>query len=410
MSRFPAVTETFILRELVELERQGAAVELVPLLRDRVSVLHPDAARWDARAHHTPFLDRAILTANLSMLWHAPTRYLGTFLRLLRASAGSRNAWVGLIGIFPKAVYLGRLLRSRGVRHVHAHYATHPAAAAYIVSHVRRSGEPELSYSVTVHAHDLFVSQAGLVLKLDAARFVRCISQYNADFVQRTLAAHGARIDSERLWVLRCGIDPGRYAHRPLAGAPGRERTARLLCIASHRPYKGLAFLIEAMDLLRERGVDASCDVIGEGALRPQLEAQIRARALEERVRLVGTRSEVEVAEALAVCDVFVLPSIVAPDGQMEGIPIVLMEALAGGVPTIATSLSGIPELVIDGKTGFLVPPADAAALTGAVERVLADYAFAKRLAQSGRDLVQREYAIGANVSRLRERLEAASR
>ncbi len=407
MSRFPAVTETFILRELVELERQGAPVELAPLLRDRVSVLHADAALWDRRAHYTPFLDGPIVRANLAMLWRAPRRYLGTLLRLLRASLGSANALVGLIGIFPKSVYLGRLLRRRGVAHVHAHYATHPAAAAYVIAHVRTDDEPELPYSVTVHAHDLFVTQSGLALKLGAARFVRCISRFNADFLVRALAARGERIERERLCVLHCGIPPDRYAHRPRAGTPGRERPARLLCIASHRPYKGLSVLIDAVGLLRGRGVDVSCEVIGEGVLRPQLEAQIGARALDAHVRLVGTKSEREVAEALAESDVFVLPSIVAPDGQMEGIPIVLMEALAAGLPTISTSLSGIPELVIDRETGFLVAPGDAAALADAVERALADYPAALRLAASGRELVRREYELGAIVRSLRERCTA---
>jgi glycosyltransferase involved in cell wall biosynthesis len=406
MSRFPAVTETFILRELVELERQGAQIELVPLLRDQVSVLHPDAAVWDRRAHYTPFVSRAILAANLAMLWRAPRRYLGTLLRLARASAGSVNALVGLLGIFPKSVYLAGLLRSRGVEHVHAHYATHPAAAAYVIAHVHDDAGGELPYSVTVHAHDLFITQSGLALKLGAARFVRCISRFNADFLMRALAARGERIDPARLCVLHCGIHPERYAHRPRAGAPGRERAARLLCIASHRPYKGLSVLIDAVRLLRERGLEVSCEVIGEGVLRPQLEAQIRASGLEAHVRLVGTRSEAEVTEALSASDVFVLPSVVAPDGQMEGIPIVLMEALAAGLPTISTSLSGIPELVIDQKTGFLVPPGDAAALAGAVERVLADYALAKRLAASGRELVRREYEIGAIVRHLLARCQ----
>ena len=355
----------------------------------------------------TPFLDRAILAANLAMLRRAPRRYLGTLARLLRASLGSANALIGLLGIFPKAVYLGAQLRSRGVAHVHAHYATHPAAAAYVIAHVHADDQEELPYSVTVHAHDLFVTQAGLALKLGGARFVRCISRYNADFLARSLAARGERIERDKLCVLHCGIHPERYAHRPGAGAPGRERAARLLCIASHRPYKGLSVLIDAVRLLRERGVEVSCDVIGEGALRAQLEAQIRVGGLESHVRLVGTRTEDQVAEALAASDVFVLPSIVAPDGQMEGIPIVLMEALATGLPTISTSLSGIPELVVDQKTGFLIAPGDAAALAAAVERVLADYVFAKRLAASGRELVRREYEIGAIVRTLLARCAA---
>ncbi len=398
MSRFPAVTETFILRELVELERQGVEVVLVPLLRDRVSVLHPEAEAWDRRALYTPFLSWPILRANLRALLRAPLRYLGTLLELLWDARRSWNAWSGTFGIYPKCVWNAERLRARGVRHVHANYATHPAAAAYVLSRLHKNGAADLPYSLTVHAHDIFVRHADLGRRLSTARFVRSISAFNVDWL---LQRYASRLDPAAFRVIHCGIEPERYQHRPAAGRPGRERRARLLTIAAFRPYKGLRFLIEAVAELRDRGVGVDCQVIGEGELRAELERTIEAAGLRDRVRLIGTLTQREVSEALAGADLFVLPSIVAPDGQMEGIPVCLMEALAAGLPTVATRISGIPELVREGETGTLVEPASAVALADAIERTLLDYDGALERARRGRALVREEFEIRENVRRL---------
>jgi glycosyltransferase involved in cell wall biosynthesis len=405
MSRFPAVTETFILRELVELERRGVTIELAPLLRDEVPTLHPDARAWDEKALYTPFLNLPMLRANLRVLFRAPGRYLGTLFALLWEAKTSLNFLVGTLGIFPKSVYNGQRLRALGVRHVHAHYATHPATCAYIMKVVREPGQDELGYSLTIHAHDIFISTAGLQRKLGGARFVRSISQFNVDWLLERLPG----LDPSLFRVIHCGIEPGRYRHDPPPGAPGRERTAVLLSIAAHRPYKGLTHLIEAVRRLREQDVNVRCDVIGDGYLRPQLERQIEEAGLAEHFRLLGTRTQEQVAEAVAACDAFVLPSIVAPDGQMEGIPVSLMEALAAALPTVSTRISGIPELVIEGETGFLVEPADPDALVDAVKRILADYPAALALARGGSELVAREFEIQENVNRLLAALNDAT-
>jgi glycosyltransferase involved in cell wall biosynthesis len=401
MSRFPAVTETFILRELVELERLGVPVILVPLLEHRVATLHPQARPWVDRALYSPFLSPAIVWANLKALLRGPVRYLGTLLSLLWEASGSWNAFVGVIGIFPKSVWNGARIRALGVRHIHAHYATHPAAAAYIMTRVHTSSEQDLSYSVTVHAHDIFLTHAGLRRKLAAARFVRSISEFNVRYLLDHLGGGQERLKREQFRVIHCGIQPRQYTHEPLPGVAGRDRAARLLSVAAHRPYKGLTHLIEAVRLLRHEGRNVACDVIGDGVLRPQLEAQIRDAALGEHFRLLGTRSEDEVAEALRSCDVFVLPSVVAEDGQMEGIPVALMEPLAAGVPVVATRISGIPELVRDGETGTLVPPGDPVAIASAVARVLDDPEAARCMSEAGRRLVEAEFDIQDCVRRL---------
>ena len=400
LSRFPSVSETFILREVVELDRAGVDVVFVPLLREPPPpALHAEAVAWDRRALYTPFVNGPILAANLRVLGSRPWLWLSTLVTLLAESVTSWNAFSGTLGIYLKSVYYGQVLRARGVRHIHAHFATHPATAAYIMSRVHVSGQAVVPYSFTVHAHDIFLHTAGLARKLAAASFVRTISQFNVDWLLERFGRGRFAVGPDKFRVIHCGIEPSRYL--AVERAPRAAGPARLLTVAQLRPYKGIAFLIAAARKLRERGVDVACDVIGSGPLRAELEAEIERAGLAGRFRLLGARTQAEVAEALRGADLFVLPSIVAPDGQMEGIPVSLMEALAAGVPTLATRLSGIPELVVDGRTGYTVPPADADALAEAIARALAEPERARSLAQAGRELVATQFEITGCMQQL---------
>jgi glycosyltransferase involved in cell wall biosynthesis len=177
LSRFPLVTETFILREIEELERQGQPVLLVPLLRERPAVVHAEARPWLARALFTPWLSPAIAGANLRALRRRPRAYLACLGRLAAGMARSPGFLVRSLALFPKAVFLAERLAGRAGQ-VHAHFATHPATVAWVIE--RLAGIP---YGVTVHAHDLFVRRTMLAAKLGRARFVRAISGFNRDFL-----------------------------------------------------------------------------------------------------------------------------------------------------------------------------------------------------------------------------------
>jgi glycosyltransferase involved in cell wall biosynthesis len=389
------------------MDRLGVELVLVPLLRHRERVVHPQAEPWVRRALYTPFLNRQILIENLRVLLRAPGVYLSTLLTMLWDARRSANAFFGVLGIFPKSVWLGRRLRELGVQHVHAHFATHPAAAAYIMRRVRAGAGSALPYSVTVHAHDIFIHQAGLARKLSDASFVRTISNFNIRFIEDRLGP--AAPDPARFRVIHCGIEPSRYGTRESQADPLGERPARILCIASLRPYKGIRYLVEAVRQLRAQGLEVECDVIGEGDLRSELEAQIERAGLADSFRLRGNCTEEEVAESLSVAGLFVLSSVVAPDGQMEGIPVSLMEAMASGVPVVSTRISGIPELVVEGETGRLADPEDAAGLARAIRDLLADPGRSREMADNGRRKVAEEFSLKENVRRLSEEIEAHS-
>jgi colanic acid/amylovoran biosynthesis glycosyltransferase len=378
MSRFPLLTETFILREMLELERQGMQLVIFPLLRANAPVRHSEVERLRAQVRYTPFLSWPILAANLHYLMRRPRCYLATAWMALCGNWGSANLFFGAVGIFPKAVYLARLVETQGIRHIHAHYATHPALAALVAS--RLSG---IAFSFTVHAHDIFIHQQMLAEKARQARFIAAISEYNKRFILGRVPG----LAPEKIKVIRCGIEPENY--EPEAGqwaARGSQPDGALtaVCVASLQPYKGIKHLVRAAAQVRRQVPGFRCLVAGEGADRPELEALIAELGLTDCFELLGARPQHEVSALLARADLFVLPSVIAPSGQMEGIPVALMEAMASRLPVVSTRISGIPELVEDGRNGLLVEPEDEEALASAIVALLGDPALRARMGQEG--------------------------
>lgn len=392
LSRFPLVTETFILREVIELERQGRPVRLVPLLHERPEVVHREALPWMGRVLHAPLLSAEVAAASLRVLRRRPGQVLRLFGRLAAASASSPGFLVKTLAIFPKSLWIAERLEAEGAEHLHAHFATHPATLALIVSSL--TGIP---WSVTVHAHDIFVSRVLLREKLAAARFVRAISRFNRDYLERLYPELEGRVR-----VIHVGIDPAVYRRLP----PPPEGLPQILCVASLRPYKGHSVLLEACRLLLEQGVAFRCELVGEGPLRTELARRIAELGLRDVVRLRGALPQNQVARRLGRSTVFVLPSVVAPDGQMEGIPVALMEAMAAGRPVVASDLSGIPELVQDGVSGLLVPPGDAAGIAAALKRLIDDPGLGRALGERGREKVEREFRLDGTVADLLREIE----
>ncbi len=417
VSRFPLITETFILREVIELERQGQPVRLVPLLRETPTVVHREAVPWVDRALYLPYISRGILGANLRMMRRRPVRYAALIGRTLLGVARSPNLLVRTAALLPKTVCMAERLAIDEVRHIHAHFATHPTTAAMVAS-----GLAGLDYSFTVHAHDIFVRRELLEPKLRRARLVRLISDFNRRYLEELYPGAMGR----RARVIHVGIDPSGYGRAqpdthwaaqghpdgdgPAQGPPGGDGAAQgppeLLCVAAFKEYKGIPVLLEACRLLVRRKVRFRCDLVGDGPLRPQIERAIRELDLDQVVHLRGAVPQDTVTGMLRHASVLVLPSVVARDGQMEGIPVALMEALAAGVPAVASSLSGIPELVHHEVNGLLVPPGDANALASALERLLDDPNLARVLGERGRATVHDSFRLDGCVSQLLAELD----
>jgi glycosyltransferase involved in cell wall biosynthesis len=394
MSRFPKISETFILYEIVELQRLGLRVELFPLLREREEVAHPEAAALVERAHYSRLLSRAVLEAQLYWLLRRPGAYLRAWWRALLGNSGSPKFLSRALVVVPQAALFARRMRELGVEHLHAHYATHPALAAFVVHTLS-----DIPYSFTVHAHDLYVERPMLEEKLRAAAFVVAISEFNRRMIGELYGASA----TANIHVIHCGVDFAIFRPRPRR-APDQPFT--LICVASLQEYKGHLYLIEACARLRDAGLAFRCLCVGEGEDRPALEAQIARLGLGKQVLLLGRQPRNEVSRLMTEADAMVLPSVITANGKMEGIPVALMEALACELPAVATAISGVPELIRDGETGLLVPERDAAALADALLRLARDPALGERLARNGRALVEREFDLQRNAAALHALIE----
>lgn len=392
MSRFPKLSETFVLYEMLAVERLADVdVDVYPLLREKTSTVHPEAVPLVERARFQPFVSRAIARSHLHYLRHQPGRYLTAVGALLRGTWGSANFFVGAVGIIPKVVHAARLMEADGVTHVHCHFATHPAAAGFLIR--RLTGIP---YSFTVHGSDLHVDRHMLPQKVAEAAFVVPISDFNRDIIDRACGG----TPPGKLEVIHCGVDPQVFT--PDGRDPHGRFTA--VCVGTLHEVKGQTHLLEAIRLLASEGVDVACVLVGDGPDRAVLEAQIDRAGLQARVRVTGSLTRQQVAEEMRRAHVLVAPSVPTAQGKREGIPIVLMEAMSSGMPVIASDLSGIPELVEDGRTGLLVPPGDPAAIAAALRRLHDDPDLGRRLGAAGRAAVQRDFDLETNAERLANR------
>lgn len=392
MSRFPKITETFVLFEMLALQELGFALEVFPLLREREPVTHPEANALVARAHYQPFLSRAILAANLHYLLHSPRAYLGTLCQALARTLRSANYLGGVLAFFPKSVLFAREMERLGVGHVHAHFANHPAMAALIVH--RLTGIP---FSFTAHGSDLHVDQTALAWKLAQARFGVTVSAYNREFVRERAGSAAA----DKLRVIHCGVDAGIHVREREVESP----TFEILCVAALREVKGHRYLIEACQQLVAEGAALRCHLVGSGPLESDLRARIARAGLQETVVLHGPLAREDVLARMRAAHVLVLPSVLDREGRREGIPVTLMEAMSCGLPVVASRISGIPELVEHERSGLLVPPGDARGLADALERLRASPELRARLGHGARAKVEADFDLRAGARRLAEEI-----
>jgi glycosyltransferase involved in cell wall biosynthesis len=400
MSRFPKLTETFILYEVLALEAQGTRVEIYPLLREKTEFMHRDAEALVRRAHYCPFISPEIFGVNLRRLFRQPDAYLGTLFDLLRANWGSTNYFIGALGIFPKSVLFAEQMERSGIQHVHAHFASHPAAAAFVIH--RLTGIP---FSFTAHGSDLHVDRHMLREKVAEAAFVVAVSNYNRNLIIEECDGRNA----EKVYVIHCGVDTAVF--RPRSKEPLESGQAlRILCIGTLHEVKGQQYLIEACRLLKERGIPTECRFIGAGPDQTMLESLIAQAGMNDSIFLLGRRTRDEVAAELAETDVVVAPSVPTPEGRREGIPVALMEAMACGVPVVASGISGIPELVEHERTGLLTEPRKPESLAAALARLCGTSTLRAQLGAAGREKVLREFDLFANACELNRRISAGTR
>ena len=404
MSRFPRITETFVLSEIVGLMDRGVQIDVFPLWTTRETVVHPDVERVRAHVHPSPLTALPVWFATARTLAHSPVMGVRTVWGALAANVRSWNHFCGALATLPKAFWIAEQVKERGIHHVHAHFATHPALCAWVVGQL--VGRP---FSFTAHGSDLHVDQVGLAHKARDAQFVVSISRYNLEF----LATHCGPWVREKTRVVHCSPHPSFFADALADLGDRSERAAsatplRILCVAALRGVKGHRFLFDACALLKERGVPFTCECVGDGPLREDLSRRIRTLELGDCVSLSGTRPRDQVRARMLDADVVVLPSIQDAKGRREGIPVTLMEAMLCEKPVISSRQSGIPELVEHGVHGLLVTPGDAEELSVALESMARSPEQRQRFGQAARERVLRDFHPDRSLDRLHQLFTAS--
>jgi colanic acid/amylovoran biosynthesis glycosyltransferase len=394
---FPKLTETFILREVMEMERNGIPVSVFSVRPRPRGRLHADAMPYLERTHYAPWFGVGHVVAFFSLLLRRPAgvaRGAGFLCANMAAQARHPAAVAKTLLATGKMFLFTRQMEREGVVHVHGHFANIPTTFAVFAARVLG-----ITYSFTGHAWDIFVpvNQAGLPAKIAGAQFVATCTGFNTTVLSRFCRTEA---DRRKIWRNYHGLDLARYACSDARDAQ------RIVAGGSLVEKKGLLVLVEAAALLRARGVPFRIEMVGEGAQRAKLEGAIARHGLGDVVALVGSMPHEQLMERMRTSAMTVLPCIESRRGDIDGIPNILIESLALQVPVISTPISGIPELVVDGETGLLVPPHDAAALAGAIEALLRDGSRGRALGRAGRSRVETMFDLERNVRELVGRFE----
>lgn len=387
VTEYPKATETFIYRDLLKFADGGAEIalhHLAPFRRDQP--LHRFAAPTRGWARYTPFFGRAAAGALVRALMRRPGTLAKAIGQIVAAFATKPKLCLKSLALVPKALAMAEEARRAGIDHVHAEFAGHPATVAWLM---HRFGGP--SYSVSCRAHDIFRTQKLLGAKLGEASAVRTVSTFGRDF----LRARVPTLAEREIYVIRSSVDLSRIEPAPLPPGP-----FRILFVGALEAKKGVEHLLDALGIAAPRLGDWQCDLLGGGPLHGALQAQAEALGIAGRVRFHGAVDFETVADAYRGASLCVAPSVIGPGGRQEGIPNVMIEALAYARPAISTPISGIPELIESGVNGLLVPPGDPAALAEAILRVHGDPALAAEMGRRGRETVEARFDLSVNAAR----------
>jgi glycosyltransferase involved in cell wall biosynthesis len=379
---YPRATDTFIQREVAGLRDQGLNVLTCSIRKTGVEHLVGPEQYQEARttfyildAARAPF---RMLGAHFRAFWRSPRKFASAVKLANQTSAPGFRARLYQMFYFVEAVVLADHMQHNGVTHLHNHIAKASCTVAMLASRI--SGIP---YSFTLHGPDIFFEPMRwrLDAKIANASFVACISNYC-----RSQAMIFSEADHwSKLHIVHCGVNPARYRQDP----QGKRRISKnLLFVGRLAAIKGLPVLFSIIPDLYLKHPDLKLTLVGDGPDRVSLTKQARELGLESCIEFAGYRSQSDVAELLNDTDILILPSFA------EGVPVVLMEAMAAEVPVITSQIAGIPELVDHGVSGLLIPPGDENALAQSIDRLLADGALRRKMGKAGRCKVMAEFDI----------------
>ena len=383
-SRYPAVSHTFIQREVAALRALGLEVDTVTIRRPAPADLLSEADRTEARATFAilPVTPWRLLRVHAGILLRYPGAYLTTLRRAIALAPRGARGLLWQLFYFVEAVLLWHHGRGRDVAHLHAHFANVGSDVALLAATLgRETGRGPRSWSMTMHGSTEFydVGAFRLAEKVHDARFVACVS----DFTRSQLMLFADPRHWHKLALVRCGVDAEAFTAQ---ARDGDRRPLRVLVVARLVPGKGLSLLLDAVAAVVAGGEDVALEVVGDGPAGEDLRARAQELGLDGRVQWLGAVGQDEIRGHFQRADVFCLPSFA------EGVPVVLMEAMAMELPVLTTRIAGVPELVDDGVSGVLVAPARVNELADGLARLAASPELRASMGRAGREAVQADY------------------
>lgn len=373
---YPRFSETFVVTEILAREATGADISVYALRPTTDTRFHPELARVKAPVAWIP------RPSNANRFWQQITasikdpEILENFARILPDLLDLDASDVA------QGLALAQRVKADGITHLHAHFASLAGRMAWVAS--KLTGIP---YTVTTHAKDIFhesVNPAWLRRICGDAAQVIAISRFNEGYLQRILTGTGANL------VLQYNaLELARFEYREPARPAGKLNIA---AVGRFVPKKGFAELLDAAALLEARGVDFFLTLAGGGELEAELTAKVEQLGLSKRVSMPGPLTQAEVRELLYSTHVFAAPCVPADDGNIDGLPTVVLEAMACGAPVVTTAVTGLPEVVRDGETGVLLEPGDVPALADALEAIATGQTDTPALAAAARALIEENF------------------
>ena len=389
---YPSLTTTFIDREIEWLRKSGVNVQVLAIRRPS-SRLSPEQEKiGKGTIYLLPASLLTLIWAHLASLLSHPITYLKTLFFLITRPHTSLGARLKTVYHFGEGIYAVHLAQGQSYTHIHAHFIDRAATVALILGRFLH-----LPYSVTAHAADIYVNPTLLYEKLAEAKFVATCTGYNRTHLSQ-LITNGL---NDKLHCIYHGIDVNHYIQQKRRMNHRTSSRPLLLAVGQLKEKKGFTYLLDACRILRERGYQFTCEIVGEGPLRTILEEQIRDQGLVNTVTLCGALPHEGVIEKYSQASIFVLACTTSADGDRDGIPNVILEAMAMGLPVVSTRHSGIPEVVHNLENGMLVEPEDATGLADALGVMLDDPMFRERLGQNGQKTVKEAFSIEKNAARL---------
>lgn len=381
---YPRISETFISNEILLLEKLGFTMHLFPMRQPRESFSHASVKEIRAEVSYLPTelfenLPKLLLPNTLLAVKH-PLRYIKT---LSLAVQGRPKNWFATLKHLLQAGYMSyyHLIGDSKIGHLHGHFAHSPTSVTRFAASF--SGLP---YSFTAHAKDIYTSNKDkLRQRIEEAEFVVTCTKHNQKYLEE-LRGNG----TTPIHCIYHGIDLSLFQNDTTKEKA--ETPYRIFTVARLTTKKGLPTIYRALHFLKERGLSFTHTLIGDGDDRDKITELITTLGLENECQWLGTQTHEEVLKQFKKSDLFVLGCEIAPNGDRDGIPNVLVESLAMGVPALSTDISAIPEILINEKTGLTVHPQDPAEMAQAMERILTDEKLRGHLITSGKELVESKF------------------